>query len=343
MLVFFSFSLPLSFWIGGGAGACVGVRRFLVHVFSAACLIASVFGLALADARNHPGETFRKWVPHANGRTFQSLALLLDLPGHRATLEEARMEAARVHALPRIREAVGDRSIDLLGHAQGVLLLNGLNWKPRPVFQGYTAYTPHLVGINAEHFRGPGAPAFVLLSPNVIDQRLPTSDDGLVLLEVLKSYRPVLVERGYALFARGPQTARAAPVAGRAHRLRAKCNERFSLPMMEGGVTVIQARIRHTFLGSLRGMLFRDALVQIDLFFEDGTQRRYRLIPGQIRSGIPVSPLPGDVAGIVGLACGDPTPRVQAAAIVVRPRDAWAFESDVPITVRTVPIPVHAR
>src|SRR5262249_19574111 len=64
-------------------------------------------------------------------------------------LERHKEEMARRFALPQITARVRGASVDTFSYEQGVLLLNGLNWTPRPIFQGYSAYTPFLQSINA--------------------------------------------------------------------------------------------------------------------------------------------------------------------------------------------------
>ena len=42
------------------------------------------------------------------------------------------------------KAAVAGESIDILSVGQGLLLLHGFDYRPRPIFQGYSAYTPRL-------------------------------------------------------------------------------------------------------------------------------------------------------------------------------------------------------
>src|SRR5262249_26204758 len=114
--------------------------------------------------------------------------------------------------LPRIRSRVGERPVDLLSYAQGFLFLNHLTWSPRPVLQSYSASSPNLARVNAEHFRSERAPDFVVLALAPVDGRLPALEDGPALLAILRRYHPVLVERGLVLVERNREpTAETAP------------------------------------------------------------------------------------------------------------------------------------
>ncbi len=68
-------------------------------------------------------------------------------------LEAQRRFVARQWSLPRARAVTGDAPVDLFSHEQGVALMNGFNWHPRPVFQSYSAYTPALAARNAQLLR----------------------------------------------------------------------------------------------------------------------------------------------------------------------------------------------
>ena len=105
----------------------------------------------------------------AAGHRATSAASLADLaPARRAGVPVA--ETCRLPAL--------DGTIDVYSYGQACVVLNGLKWDPRPVFQSYSAYTPALATMNAEHLRSPNAPDHVLLRIEPIDHRLAALEDG---------------------------------------------------------------------------------------------------------------------------------------------------------------------
>ena len=59
-------------------------------------------------------------------------------------------EAKNKFYLPRISAVVAGRTVDVFGYRQGIAILNGLNYVPRPIFQGYSAYTPSLIELNTQ-------------------------------------------------------------------------------------------------------------------------------------------------------------------------------------------------
>ena len=117
-------------------------------------------------------------------------------------------------ALPKIRSAVGGSSVDVIGLEQAVVLLNDLNYRPPPVFQGYQACTRKLEELNVAFYRSNQAPEFVLFKLQSIDGRFPTLDNSRVLLDLLHRYQFVLEEDGFLLLQQKiPSTRRESPDA----------------------------------------------------------------------------------------------------------------------------------
>ena len=78
---------------------------------------------------------------------------------------------------PYIRKEIGDASVDILPWESSLLILNGMNYTPRPVLQSYQAYTGKLDQLNADWYNSYEAPEYVLYSINSIDQHYSFFDD----------------------------------------------------------------------------------------------------------------------------------------------------------------------
>ncbi len=69
------------------------------------------------------------------------------------------LEAERARSqLPTIRGLIGQASVDVFGHAQAIAFFNDLNYQPRPVFQSYAAYNPHLMQLNNQCYQSVSVP-----------------------------------------------------------------------------------------------------------------------------------------------------------------------------------------
>lgn len=88
-----------------------------------------------------------------------------------ATWHQLTNQERTLHDLPEIRARVGGATVDLLGSENGLIFLNRLNYAPRPVIQGYSAYTALLVRHNRDFLLSPRAPEFLLVRYATIDHR----------------------------------------------------------------------------------------------------------------------------------------------------------------------------
>ena len=105
-------------------------------------------------------------------------------------LEAQRQAALKAIAadtnLPRVQG-----SVDIVPSRQAELIAQGADYRPRPVFQAYAAYTADLAERNREFFAGPRAPDNVIFQPEPLDDRYAATVDGLTWLEFLGRYQPL--------------------------------------------------------------------------------------------------------------------------------------------------------
>lgn len=161
--------------------------------------LAFVLGLASLLAATHQGYDPAGLAAAAYRHARHNLHVALRPNYFRRQFEQAQTAQAVQYHLPQIRAVVGHAPVDIWSYEQSVLLLNHLNFHPRPVFQGYKAYTPALRALNPRFFRSDAAPPFLIFKLQTIDNRHPLLDDSAALLEILRRYRPVLAEKGYLL------------------------------------------------------------------------------------------------------------------------------------------------
>jgi len=90
-----------------------------------------------------------------------------------------------------IRSRIGASSVDVMPWESSILMLNGLNYRPRPVPQSYAAYTPALDALNADFLRSTGAPDWILYTgsqPLAIDNRPAAWDESITKCALLENY-----------------------------------------------------------------------------------------------------------------------------------------------------------
>jgi hypothetical protein len=267
-------------------------------------------------------------------QTRTNLAAALSPVATKATLDAKRDEQAERWRLDRVRE-VGDAPLDQLSCEQGVVLLNGLNWHPRPVFQSYSAYTPALLRANADFFRSDAAPDYVLCNLKPVDGRLGGMEDGPALLEILRRYAPVATERQFVLFERVPAKKQTPePERTVVCRRMVRFDEEVSLEDVPGEYQLMSLNVTPSLRGRLWGVGFRREALYLELHTASGATLRGRLVPDLARDGFLINPLLNTTADLVrlyGTSCGD---RVASFRITPTNTD---FKDEIEMTVWTVP------
>lgn len=303
-------------------------------VLGAACVLAA-FGMIANLQSQH------QYYPHSVsqflGETYQAVRTnvrtLLNPAALRRELDGREAQLDATCQLPRIKAAVGDAPVDIFSFEQGVLFRNRLNWRPRPVFQSYTAYTPYLIRANADFYAGDRAPAFVIYKIEPIDQRLPMLEDAPALWHLLARYRPVLIENAYLLLRR--DAAPAPPVAPHPVRQQVvRLNEEVPLPDPAGAPQWLSLDLQPSLKGKLWSFLYRPNLVYIRLRTDEGRTLLYRFIPGMARTGFLINPL-------MQTYSPSPSRRVVSFCLLAQPHGPSCYRPEARMTVASLPRPRH--
>ena len=87
----------------------------------------------------------------------------------------------------RVLDIIGNKPVDVFPWDSEYAIENKLNYKPRPVFQSFSAYTEGLEKINYDYFVKQ-APDFLIYDYDAIDNRYPFNDESLVNLFIIRNY-----------------------------------------------------------------------------------------------------------------------------------------------------------
>jgi hypothetical protein len=258
----------------------------------------------------------------------------------KARLDQDFSELAAAYEIPRIKAAVRDRPIDIIAHQQALVLINGLNWRPRPAFQSYYTYTPHLSALNAQFFRAPGGPDFVIFRFETIDQRLPTLDDGAVLFELCRHYRPVLIEKGYLLLQRIPAPVPPSDIESAVCEREITLNE---MVFLAEDPTKVSFEMRLTKRGRLLNLVHKLPPLHLNFLMEEGCVRSYRFVPGMAATGVLVNPLLETNHDFVGLFGGRGGRQVKAFWITLAPEHEGYYQTCLRMRLQTLPQLIEPR
>ena len=251
-----------------------------------------------------------------------------------AELESARDANSTRFPLPRIRERVGSDAIDVFNFHQGIALLNGLDYQPRPLFQSYVAFTPELQELDADYYSSPRAPKWVLFKLETIDERLPTMEQPRLFEALLRRYRPVLAERHELLLERRAEPLSPWRLTTEIER-EVAFGQDIALPATATSARILTLDIRANALGQLAQVFFRAPELQLESLDEFGTQRRQRVVPGMMRTGVLIDPCIADGDSWTLFLVGARLPRLRALRVVVPQSWAWMYEPSIGLRLQS--------
>ena len=243
----------------------------------------------------------------------------------------AMFEAERRHAqLPTLDKIIGNATVDVFGNDQVYAVFNHLNYHPRPVFQGYAAYSSALMELNEQFYRSPGRPDYVLFKLDPIDKRFPPLEDALVLRDLLVNYEAVAVEGPFVLLRTNRSAIpklkllRSGTVYGGNHSELADYNA--------NGIW-LQLDLKPTLFGKLRQGVYRPPEVRLEVLNAAAQPPAEFLAPASmLSSGFLASPLVVTNADLVNLYRGTAPQRPKAYSVYLSAGTERLWEQ--PITFR---------
>lgn len=197
-------------------------------------------------------------------------------------------------ALPEIAAIVGNGSVDMLMSDQDLVTANGFNYRPRPIFQSYSAYSPRLAKANERFYLSRGAPDWVILDLQTIDGHYPASEDAKSLVRIFQFYRPILRENDLLLMQRdgGLQSSRLTD--GKNYETEnLSFDHPVSVPNTHDKIVFATFDVGLTCAGRLQTLLFREPILRVQVATTTQHSLRYRMIRAVAKSGIVLSPLIG--------------------------------------------------
>jgi hypothetical protein len=253
-------------------------------------VLIGTFGVAakaLSDTTHSPVEILEDHVTDLTRRPALALSWMTPAGWENAV---ARRNAAenrirRNFALP------AGTTADVIPQRLGPVILSNLTYHPRPVPQSYSAYTPLLQQLDAQHFASTDAPQILFMDVfSEIDERLPTLSAGPSLPVIARWYDAIGTDPLGAVLRR-----RAVPRSVRQTATPARTigfGEWIDLPSGSStALTTAEITTPRGFVARVTGLLAREPILFIELRRADGRIDRYRFVPGMAEVGVVVSPM----------------------------------------------------
>ena len=226
-----------------------------------------------------------------------------------------------------ILSRIGSATVDVYPWDLCYITANGLNWKPRFVFQSYSAYHPTLDRRCAEGYRGENAPQYIVYSHQAIDYQHPCIVDPRTWMEIYRWYDVVDQANGLLLLKR-----RVSSRWDKVDKLGSRSiafGERWEVPDGIQGPVILQAKLKLNPIGRLSSILYKVYPPRIRVEYKDGAVAEHRLVWQNVRSGFLVSSLPRDSSGVRLLLGEGEADRVRAVSFR---GDHGCFEREFQVT-----------
>ena len=194
-------------------------------------------------------------------------------------------------------------TIDTYPGDQALLFAYGADFRPRPVFQSFMAYTPRLAHANADALLGDAAPQWILFRVAPSDNQFPTLDDAPSWPILLTHYDFSERAGGFAILQR-----RATPRAWRLEAIDAVATHtgaEIAVPSAASGPIWVRIDVRETARDALVGTALHGPIVRIVVTLTDERAVTYRIVPALARDGFLLSPVILSTTEFVGLLQGN--------------------------------------
>jgi len=236
-------------------------------------------------------ESFRFWTSPKTRRLVSS-RLFQDTIASNSRLE-----------LPRIRQLIDRRSVDLYGESQTVMLTNDFHWTPRPVYQSMAAFSPFLAELNRKRMAG-SPPEFVIVTQSGY-RNYPTMDDWPWTQLFIHNYR-VLAAEGERDLYEYRRRANQLPIKPDATLISAAAfswSAKIDVPQLYHSYIEMRLRIQLSRTGRLRALVFQHPAVHIDIELKDGRKKTHTFNIATAGTGFMISPYlesSNDIRNVIG-------------------------------------------
>ena len=216
---------------------------------------------------------------------------------------------------PALLVEINQHPADIYPWGSASVAANNLNWRPRPVFDSYVAYTPYLDGVNYNFFTGIDAPEYIVWikeSPRglieSVDGRYLLNDEPKTINKIIDNFEPVLYETNAVLLRNKEKPTFEPPI-----ELYAKSyewNKWIDVPLSRNSCIIAKIKFAPNFYGKVKRILWKEKEVFIEYKLKDGTVVKHRLITDNAISGVWIHPYITDIAAVLkerdGIYSGSP-------------------------------------
>jgi len=278
---------------------------------------------------NSQGYTPTSFLPIWANKIVNNVTTLTSLTHLKSHYEQLiQQELASTYQLPKVQATVGYATVDMFPPQQSIIFLNHLNYHPRPVFQGYAAYTEELLKLNGDFYSQATAPQFILFNLRPLDNHFPTLEDSPVLQTILRDYQPLFWEKDFLLLKHHP---RHEVIVKPIFTKTVPIGEKIDLTTLSNQKLYLSIDIQKSFLGKLRTFLLQLPPIWLEVASTTQAKWTYRLLPSISNTSFFINPLLLESSDWLQWYLGQPQQQLASLRIVTP--NAYLFKPTVTVTV----------
>jgi len=218
-----------------------------------------------------------------------------------------------------------------------VIPANGFMWRPAPVFQFYSAYTPYLDGLNADHYAGDRGADILLCRFQSIDIRHIIWDTPKTWRSIFKHYEwsGDIPDREISIMTRRDEPAEAALRS--IGQTIAAVGEPIAIPEMNERLYA-ELPFDYSAAGLAKKTLFRLPPLYLQINYDDGSIRHWKVTPENAADGLLINCVPQTPGAFNQLLQGTVTRR--ATSLTIHGPGASCYNWPIEITWKTDDAPL---
>jgi hypothetical protein len=317
-------------------GAPISSRRWILQFAFAASMVLALVGAHFQI----PGFAWKQVTAWPRWFARNTQAIVATLSGHSDALYADCRDPQNLHmlVLDHAQDVIGNESVDVMNYLQLAAVINNMNYQPRPVFQGFVAYSPALQRLNEEYFQSGRRPHFVILCQQATDGRFPALEDSAALNYVLNNYVPVARDGRFLILRQ--QTAEDAELH-LVHEQTLQLGEKLDLRPWVSGPLFMSVEIHPSLLGRAVTILYQQYPLYMRVS-KNQQEERYRIVPSMAEWPFLVSPLLNTNFDVMNLYASQPGKEVDSATFERPEHESYEFRNTLKVRLYAAPSFPHA-
>ncbi len=230
--------------------------------------------------------------------------------------------------------SIQDQSVDVVGDHQGLAILTGLRYLPRPVFQNYVANNAYLQDLNARYWESGNTPDRVIQSLGGIDGTMHTQSDSQTLLHLLSDYQHLETSGIYVLLAKrdSPEPA----TFGSSEIMALELGKSLQLSANASPIQLARFDISLNLLGRLRAFLYKPPILHLKTELSDGSSFQHRINPVTLERDFLFAPSLMSADHLWKIRSGGRLPHITSLTIESESGGSFYFKGSASITLTPV-------